>query len=667
MGNETVHATRAIDAPADAVWAVVRAFDGAWHPDIVTSAVATGADGALTRRFEGSDGGFYAERLTYFSDSDRTFRYALTEGIEGCRDYRACVEVRPADAGGSIVDWCAEIRADSERLPDIASGTRVIFERGLDRLAADLPAVASPARPRRKKRAKTVRRKIDGAPWLSVLTTETATDSGPLVLFLHGIGGNATNWDAQIDALGTGARVAALDMRGYGESEPGLNQSRIEEYCEDILRVADSFDATRLILVGLSMGSWIATSFAMRHPDRLAGLVLAGGCTGMSEAEPEERDAFRAARLAPLENGETPADFASAVVDLIAGPNADAAMREALRLSTASIPAESYLDALTCFCNPVERFDFSRIGCPVLMMTGDFDRLAPPEEIRGVAGRIHDAILEDGRLPDVRFEVIAGAGHLCNLEAPEAFNGQLAAFLDRLLGAGQGAAGRLQQRQAEKRKRILDAALAEFCRNGFNGASMDAIAAAASVSKPTLYQYIGDKDALLTAVLQTGRDLLITPLETPDGSLVERLWNFSWTYADFVLRPDMLSLARLILGDAARRPDAAIAYHNAGPGKAFKGIVGFVGECVKAGQLRVDDVELAAQDLWSLILSGPRDHHLHFVEDTPDRGELLRSIGHGLRVFLKVYSTDPQVDLAALDERISRHSAEIGARKLEQA
>ena len=65
---------------------------------------------------------------------------------------------------------------------------------------------------------------------------------------------------------------------------------------------------------------------------------------------------------------------------------------------------------------------------PVLMMTGAHDRLAPPAEIEGVARRIHAA----AAAPDVRFEVLADAGHVCNLEAPAAFEAPLHTLLDRV-------------------------------------------------------------------------------------------------------------------------------------------------------------------------------------------------------------------------------------------
>ena len=110
----------------------------------------------------------------------------------------------------------------------------------------------------------------------------------------------------------------------------------------------------------------------------------------MSEAGAEERQRFHASRSQPLAEGKTPAEFANGVVDIIAGPKASEEHRVALRTSMAAIASNAYLDALTCFCNPVERFDFSRISCPVLLVTGEHDRLAPPNEIRQISLRMFD-------------------------------------------------------------------------------------------------------------------------------------------------------------------------------------------------------------------------------------------------------------------------------------
>lgn len=383
----------------------------------------------------------YRERLTYISQSDRTYAYAHVAGIKGVDLYNARLSVAPGVDGGSVITMSAELVAPDGRAEEIAAGTQAIFDDGVQSLAnltfpgpAQEPGPAPvveelppPVMPLGDNSANFDTLTLDTRPNLTL--SLTPRKSGPLCLFLHGIGGARTNWYAQLAAVAPIARAAALDLRGYGDSDLGDDQTNIVDYCTDILRICEVLGDHRLILCGLSYGAWIATSFAMRYPDMLAGLVLSGGCTGMSEAAAETRDAFRQAREAPLNDGKTPADFAPDVVDVIAGPNAAEAARADLLTSMSAIPAETYRDAITCFTNPKEKFDFRRLTMPVLMMTGEHDSLAPPAEIRTVAGRIHDQAPN----PDVQFEVIEGAGHVCNVEAPDAYNAHLLPFIKRLV------------------------------------------------------------------------------------------------------------------------------------------------------------------------------------------------------------------------------------------
>lgn len=434
--RQTVESTALSAAPPDAVWAVAGDFFKPWHPAVATMAAEPHRIRAFTVRGEAKT---YRERLTYISQSDRTYAYAHVAGIKGVDLYNARLSVSPGADGGSRITMSAELSAPDGRAEEIAAGTKAIFDDGVQSLAdvsspdairdasADTPVVATdtPIRPGNNY-ASTEILTIDTRPNLTLSLTRPR--SGPLCLFLHGIGGARTNWDAQLAATAPYARAAALDLRGYGDSNPGDEQTNIVDYCTDILRICEVLHTDRLILCGLSYGAWIATSFAMRYPDMLAGLVLSGGCTGMSEAKAEDREAFRQAREAPLDAGKTPADFAPDVVDVIAGPNADEGARADLLASMSAIPAATYRDALTCFTNPKEKFDFSRLTMPVLMMTGEHDRLAPPDEIRAIAGRIHDQAPN----PDVQFEIIKGAGHVCNVEAPEAFNAHLTPFISRL-------------------------------------------------------------------------------------------------------------------------------------------------------------------------------------------------------------------------------------------
>jgi pimeloyl-ACP methyl ester carboxylesterase len=427
MPRDQVHVTGHVPLAPEAVWAVVRDFSGQWHPWVETVRAERDSCGAAVRAFSvRGEGGTYREVLTYFSDSDRVLAYRHLEGIAGCDAYDARLTVSVAEAGGATVTWVATVQAGPERLRAICAGTEAVFRAGIEALQTATLPLPAPRAPLPDP-ATVTDMAVDTLPRLALSVTPDLGD-GRLCLFLHGIGGGRTNWLSQLQAAGAVMRSAALDLRGYGGSTLGPAQSTVDDYCADILRVADVLKADRLVLAGLSYGSWIATSFAMRHADRLDGLILSGGCTGMSEAGPDEREAFRISREVPLNAGQVPADFAPAVVKVLASPGASDAVRGRLLQSMSAIPAATYRDALRCFTNPLERFDFARITMPVLMMTGEHDRLAPPAEIRGVAGRIWDSAPK----PDVRFEVIADAGHVCNVEAPDNYSNHLLDFLTRL-------------------------------------------------------------------------------------------------------------------------------------------------------------------------------------------------------------------------------------------
>ena len=199
-----------------------------------------------------------------------------------------------------------------------------------------------------------------------------------------------------------------------------------------------------------------------------------------------------------------------------------------------------------------------------------------------------------------------------------------------------------------KQRRILDAALTVFAAEGYSGTSMDAIAAKAAVSKPTLYQYFGTKEQLFTEIMLAERNTMLLAFDHPGTDMVAELHHFAWHYADTVMRPEFLSLARLIIGEAQRFPEIGRAYQAAGPDRVLAGMIAYLTRQRDAGKLTFDDAELAAEDLWGLILSAPRNQALHLPDRIPTRPELARYIHNGLRVFLKAYATDPARDLAQL-------------------
>lgn len=211
-----------------------------------------------------------------------------------------------------------------------------------------------------------------------------------------------------------------------------------------------------------------------------------------------------------------------------------------------------------------------------------------------------------------------------------------------------GTSARELAKQAKER-RILDAALSVFCSEGYSGTTMEAIAASAEVSKPTLYQYFGTKEQLFSAIMLSRRDRMLDALAYPAaGGLVRELHLFAWDYADTVMRPDFLSLARLIIAEAQRFPEIGRAYQASGPDRLLRGIMDYLAHQRAAGHLVFDDAELAAQDLWALILSAPRNQALHVPDPLPTRAQIARYVNNGLQVFLRAYSANPGKDLATL-------------------
>jgi AcrR family transcriptional regulator len=216
------------------------------------------------------------------------------------------------------------------------------------------------------------------------------------------------------------------------------------------------------------------------------------------------------------------------------------------------------------------------------------------------------------------------------------------------------ALSRREQNRIDRERRILDAALKVFAEQGYSGTTMDAVAAGAGLSKPTLYQYFDSKDALFQAMMLGKRDQMLTMFDHPSPKgMVADLHSFAWTYADTVMRPEMLSLARLIIGEVQRFPEIGRAYQASGPDHLLRGIMAYLTAQRAAGRLIFDDAELAAQDLWGLILSAPRTQALYLPDAQPTRAQLGRYITNGLRVFLRAYSTDPTTDLEQLEALVS--------------
>jgi 3-oxoadipate enol-lactonase len=262
--------------------------------------------------------------------------------------------------------------------------------------------------------------RVAGVPALAA----DACGSGPPVVFLHGIGGNRTNWHRQLRTLGGQATAIAYDARGYGDSDDYPGELRMDDFRDDLDRVLDAYGAQAAHVVGLSMGGVVALDYALHRPTRVRSLVLAD--TGLGPAHdfpPDELERFLALRRAPLLAGATPAQIAPAVARSLVSADAVPGALAELERSLAQLHRDSYLKTLDAVTRYKGLCDLHRIRVPTLVLVGADDRVTPPARVQAFAARIAGA----------RYAEIPGAGHLSNLEQPERFDARLLEFLLPLL------------------------------------------------------------------------------------------------------------------------------------------------------------------------------------------------------------------------------------------
>jgi 3-oxoadipate enol-lactonase len=250
-----------------------------------------------------------------------------------------------------------------------------------------------------------------------------AEGRGPLLLFLHGIGGNRSNWRDQLPVFAAEVTAVAWDARGYGGSDDYEAPLDFGDFSHDLLRVLDHFGADRAHLCGLSMGGRIAMDFHDRHPERVASLTLCDSQPGFVNMPAEKRREFIRLRQEPLRAGKSPADIAPEVARSLIGPRAVPGALERLIESMGALHKESYLKTIEASFLYERSPALEGIRVPTHVVVGADDRLTPPDLARAMAARI----------PAARLTVIEEAGHLANIEQPERFNAAVLGFLRELL------------------------------------------------------------------------------------------------------------------------------------------------------------------------------------------------------------------------------------------
>ena len=197
------------------------------------------------------------------------------------------------------------------------------------------------------------------------------------------------------------------------------------------------------------------------------------------------------------------------------------------------------------------------------------------------------------------------------------------------------------EEDTSKRRQILDGARKVFMDLGFDGASMGEIARAAAVSKGTLYVYFADKNRLFEAIVEE------TALEQgeiafdsgPAGDAETTLRQFGAAYIGMILRPEGGSAIRTVMAIAERMPEVGRRYYERVLQKTINRLAGHLGLHETAGELVIDDRELAASQFLLMCQASLFLPFILQVTPPPSREQIEKSVRSATRMFLAAYGT----------------------------
>lgn len=242
---------------------------------------------------------------------------------------------------------------------------------------------------------------------------EDTGGNGPVILFLHGAGGNHLSWWQQVPVFAEEYRCITVDQRGFGQSLDVSGGPGPAALGTDAVSLLNHLGISRAALVAQSMGGWAAVGAAIAAPQRLWAIVMANTIGNLTNPEiaalRQKLAAASPPRPAVLWHGALGATFRKSE-PVRTFLYAQIAEMNPLR------PAD-FSDQLTRLTTPVERFAAARV--PTLFLTSDEDALIWPE----LSEKVHQHV------PGSRFVRVETAGHSTYFERPEVFNREVAAFL----------------------------------------------------------------------------------------------------------------------------------------------------------------------------------------------------------------------------------------------
>ena len=240
------------------------------------------------------------------------------------------------------------------------------------------------------------------------------------VVFLHGIGGGARLWSNQLDSFSARFRAIALDLPGYGGSQP-LAKTSIRTYAEAVADFVQALGLEAPVLVGHSIGGMIVQTYMADGLGPVRAAVLAQTTPAFGGKDPRWAEEFVAARLGPLERGETMRSLAPTIAGSLLGEEPDPKAFDLARDCVAGVREETWRASVLALVGFDKREALSRISVPTLLLAGSKDGNAPAPTMAKMAEKV----------PGAEYVCLDGIGHLAFAEAPGEFDRAVLDFLDR--------------------------------------------------------------------------------------------------------------------------------------------------------------------------------------------------------------------------------------------
>lgn len=243
-------------------------------------------------------------------------------------------------------------------------------------------------------------------------------EQGPWVMLSHGLATDLTMWDELTEALQGRYRVLRYEARGHGASAAPSGDYSLDQLVDDAAGILDALKIEQTLFAGLSMGGMVGLGLMIKHPKRIKGAVIADS---RHTTTPDFTKAWLD-RIEIVRKSGVEAVVASTVSrwsseDLATrNPGVVARMEKMVRGTSAN----GYCGCAAALARLNWGPRLNEITAPVLVMCGDEDHGAPPENSRQMAAMIKGA----------RFVEIKQAGHIANIEQPKMFNAAVGDFFD---------------------------------------------------------------------------------------------------------------------------------------------------------------------------------------------------------------------------------------------